>query len=632
MKQRNNLSGMFEDQEDSMLDYYDLTTVRGRKGKKKATKNGEERTKQKIFKLTEITIPATISVKDLAQELKKTASEVIMKLMSLGIMATLNNDLDFDTAYLVAAEFGVTANKKEEIKEEDILFDESEDLENELVERPPVVVVMGHVDHGKTSLLDVIRKTNVIEGEAGGITQAIGAYKVSINNREITFLDTPGHEAFTQMRARGAQVTDIAILVVAANDGVKPQTIEAINHAKSAGIPIIVAINKIDLPDSNPQKVKEELMRYELVPEEWGGDTIYVEISAKKGINIDQLLEMVLLEADVLELKANPHKQAKGAVLEARLDKNKGAIASILVQRGRLDVGDTVVVGTSIGRIRSMVNDKGKKVKFAGPSTPVEIMGLTEVPEAGETLYEVKDEKMAKHLIERRKRQAREKSINAMSKVTLDNLFGQMESGKLKQLNLIVKADVQGSVEALKQSLEKVSNEEVRVKVIHSAAGAVTESDVTLAKVSNAIIIAFNVRPVMAAKQEAEKDEVQIKQYSVIYQAIDDVEAAMKGMLDPKYEEEIIGTAQIRQVFKISNVGTVGGAMVLTGKLERNAGVRVIRDDVVIHEGKLSSLKRYKDDVKEVAKDFECGIQLEKYNDIKEGDILEAFVMKEIKR
>ena len=632
LKQRNNLSGMFEDQEDSMLDYYDLTTVRGRKGKKKATKNGEERTKQKIFKLTEITIPATISVKDLAQELKKTASEVIMKLMSLGIMATLNNDLDFDTAYLVAAEFGVTANKKEEIKEEDILFDESEDLENELVERPPVVVVMGHVDHGKTSLLDVIRKTNVIEGEAGGITQAIGAYKVSINNREITFLDTPGHEAFTQMRARGAQVTDIAILVVAANDGVKPQTIEAINHAKSAGIPIIVAINKIDLPDSNPQKVKVELMRYELVPEEWGGDTIYVEISAKKGINIDQLLEMVLLEADVLELKANPNKQAKGAVLEARLDKNKGAIASILVQRGRLDVGDTVVVGTSIGRIRSMVNDKGKKVKFAGPSTPVEIMGLTEVPEAGETLYEVKDEKMAKHLIERRKRQAREKSINAMSKVTLDNLFGQMESGKLKQLNLIVKADVQGSVEALKQSLEKVSNEEVRVKVIHSAAGAVTESDVTLAKVSNAIIIAFNVRPVMAAKQEAEKDEVQIKQYSVIYQAIDDVEAAMKGMLDPKYEEEIIGTAQIRQVFKISNVGTVGGAMVLTGKLERNAGVRVIRDDVVIHEGKLSSLKRYKDDVKEVAKDFECGIQLEKYNDIKEGDILEAFVMKEIKR
>ena len=631
LKQRNNLSNMFEDQEDSMLDYYDLTTQRGRKGKKKNTK-GEERTKQKIFKLTEITIPESISVKDLATELKKTSSEVIMKLMSLGIMATLNNNLDFDTAFLVASEFGVTANKKQEIKEEDVLFDESEDKENELKERPPVVVVMGHVDHGKTSLLDVIRKTNVIGGEAGGITQAIGAYQVKINDRDITFLDTPGHEAFTQMRARGAQITDIAILVVAANDGVMPQTVEAINHAKSAGIPIIVAINKIDLPDANPQKVKEELMQYELVPEEWGGDTIYVEISAKKNLNIDQLLEMVLLEADVLELKANPTKQAKGAVIEARLDKNKGAIASVLVQRGKLDVGDTVVVGTSIGRIRSMVNDKGKKVKSAGPSTPVEIMGLTEVPQAGDIFYEVKDEKMAKHLIERRKRQAREKSINQVSAVTLDNLFGQMEEGKLKQLNLIVKADVQGSVEALKQSLEKLSNEEVRVKVIHAAAGAVTESDVTLAKVSNAIIIAFNVRPVATAKNEAEKDEVQIKQYSVIYQAIDDVEAAMKGMLDPKFEEEVIGTAEIRQIFKISNVGTIGGAMVLTGKIARNAGVRVIRDDVVIHDGKLISLKRFKDDAKEVAKDFECGIQLEKYNDIKEGDILEAYIMKEIKR
>ena len=632
LKQRNNLSNMFEDQEDSMLDYYDLTTGRGRKGKKKAQKAGEERTKQKIFKLTEITIPESISVKDLAAELKKTSGEVIMKLMALGIMATLNNDLDFDTAFLVASEFGVTANKKEEVKEEDILFDESEDKEEDLVPRPPVVVVMGHVDHGKTSLLDVIRKTNVISGEAGGITQAIGAYKVKINDREITFLDTPGHEAFTQMRARGAQITDIAILVVAANDGVMPQTIEAINHAKSAGIPIIVAINKIDLPDSNPQKVKEELMQYELVPEEWGGDTIFVEISAKNNINIDGLLEMVLLQADMLELKANPNKQAKGAVIEARLDKNKGTIASVLVQRGTLDVGDTVVVGTSIGRIRSMVNDKGKKVKSAGPSTPVEIMGLTEVPQAGDTFYEVTDEKVAKHLIERRRRQEREKSINQVSNVTLNNLFNQMEEGKLKQLNLIVKADVQGSVEALKQSLEKLTNEEVVVKVIHSAAGAVTESDVTLAKVSNAIIIAFNVRPVVSAKEAAERDEVEIKQYSVIYQVIDDVEAAMKGMLDPKFEEELIGTAEIRQIFKISNVGTVGGAMVLTGKIERNAGVRVIRDDVVIHEGKLISLKRFKEDVKEVQKDFECGLQLEKYNDIKEGDIIEAFIMKEIKR
>ncbi len=630
LKQQNKLSNMFNDSDEGMLDYYDLTTQRGRKGKKKNVKDGT-RNKQKIFKLKEITIPETISVKDLAAELKKTAGEVIMKLMSLGIMATLNNELDFDTAFLVAEEFGVTANKKQEIKEEDVLFDESEDKANELVERAPVVVVMGHVDHGKTSLLDTIRKTNVIGGEAGGITQAIGAYKVKVNDKEITFLDTPGHEAFTAMRARGAQITDIAILIVAANDGVMPQTVEAINHAKSANIPVIVAINKIDLPDANPQKVKEELMQYELVPEEWGGDTIFVEISAKNNLNIDQLLEMVLLQAEMLELKANPTKQAKGVVIEARLDKNKGAIASILVQRGKLDVGDTVVVGSTIGRIRSMINDKGKRVKSAGPSTPVEIMGLTEVPEAGETLYEVKDEKMAKHLIERRKRQAREKSINAMTNVTLDNLFSQMEKGNLKQLNLIVKADVQGSVEALKQSLEKLSNDEVRLKVIHAAVGAVTETDVTLAKVSNAIIIAFNVRPVSTAKQEAEKDDVQIKQYSVIYQAIEDVEAAMKGMLDPKYEEEIIGTAEVRQVFKISNVGTIAGAYVLTGKISRNAGVRVIRDDVVIHEGKLVSLKRFKEDVKEVSKEFECGIQIEKYNDIQEKDIIEAFVMKEIK-
>ena len=632
LKQHDRLSNMFEDSsEDGMLEYYDLTTQRGRKGKKKNVKD-ENRNKQKIFKLKEITIPESISVKDLAAELKKTSGEIIMKLMSLGVMATLNNEIDFDTAFLIAEEFGVTAIKKEEINEEDILFDDSEDNEEELVERPPVVVVMGHVDHGKTSLLDAIRKTNVIEGEAGGITQAIGAYKVKVNDREITFLDTPGHEAFTAMRARGAQITDIAILVVAANDGVMPQTVEAINHAKSANIPIIVAVNKIDLPDANPQKVKEELMQYELVAEEWGGDTIFVEISAKKNMNIDQLLEMVLLQADILELKANPNKQAKGVVIEARLDKGKGAIASMLVQRGTLDVGDTVVVGTTIGRIRSMINDKGKKVKSAGPSTPVEIMGLTEVPQAGDVFYEVKDEKMAKHLIEKRKRQEREKSINSMQAVTLDNLFSQMEKGALKQLNLIVKADVQGSVEALKQSLEKLSNEEVRVRVIHAAAGAVTESDVTLAKVSNAIIIAFNVRPVATAKQEADKDEVQIKQYSVIYNAIEDVEAAMKGMLDPKFEEELIGTAEVRQVFKITNAGIVAGCMVLTGKIERHAGVRVIRDDVVIHEGKLSSLKRYKEDVKEVAKDFECGIQIEKYDDIKEGDIIEAFNLKEIKR
>ena len=632
LKRTDSLSNMFDDQEGGMLDYYDLTTQRGKKGKKKLNKNDENRVKQKIFKLEEITIPETITVKDFAAELKKTTAEVIKKLLGYGVMATINNEIDFDTASLIADEFGVKVNKKETITEEDILFDDSEDSAEELETRPPVVVVMGHVDHGKTSLLDAVKQTNVIEGEAGGITQHIGAYKVKINDREITFLDTPGHEAFTAMRARGAQITDIAILVVAANDGVMPQTIEAINHAKSAGIPIIVAINKIDLPDANIDKVKQELMTYELVPEEWGGDTIFVPISAKKHANIDQLLEMVLLEADVLELKANPNKQAKGVVIEARLDKGKGAIASILVQRGTLDVGDTIVVGSSIGRIRSMTDEKGKKVKKAGPSTPVEIMGLTEVPQAGDIFYEVKDEKTAKHLIEKRKRQEREKAINAMSKVTLDNLFSQMEAGDLKVLNLIVKADVQGSVEAIKQSMEKLSNEEVKVKVIHAAAGAVTESDVTLAKVSNAIIIAFNVRPIPSARDMAEKEEVEIKQYSVIYQAIDDVQAAMKGMLAPKFEEHVIGNAEVRQTFKISNVGTIAGAYVIDGKLERNAGVRVLRDNVVIHEGKLASLKRFKDDAKEVAKGYECGIQIEKYNDIKEGDIIEAYILEEIKR
>lgn len=632
LKQTSKLSHMFNDQEGGMLDYYDLTTERGRKGKKKAPKANEERNKQKIFKLTEIEIPESITVKDLAAEMKKTTAEVIKKLLGYGIMATINNEIDFDTAFLVAGEFGITAKKKQTVTEEDILFDDSEDSEEDLKERPPVVVVMGHVDHGKTSLLDTIRKTNVIEGEAGGITQAIGAYMVEINGRKITFLDTPGHEAFTAMRARGAQITDIAILVVAANDGIMPQTVEAINHAKSAGIPIIVAINKIDLPDANVDRVKQELMNYELVPEEWGGDTICVPISAKNNINIDQLLEMVLLEADVLELKANPNKQAKGVVIEARLDKSKGAIATMLVQRGKLDVGDTIVVGSSIGRIRVMTNDKGKKVKSAGPSTPVEIMGLTEVPEAGDTFYEVKDEKMAKHLIEKRKRQAREKAINQGTKVTLDNLFSQMEEGKLKVLNLIVKADVQGSVEAVKQSMEKLENEEVKVKVIHSAAGAVNQSDVTLAKVSNAIIIAFNVRPDHTAKEMAEKEEVEIKQYSVIYQAIEDVEMAMKGMLEPKYEEKVIGNVEVRQTFRISNIGTIAGGYVLSGKVERNAGVRVIRENVVIHQGKLATLKRFKDDVKEVTKGFECGMQIENYNDIKEGDIIEVYVMEEIKR
>ena len=632
LKQQKSLSNMFNDQEGGMLDYYDLTTARGRKNKKKNNKNDEERTKQKIFKLTEITIPESISVKDFASEIKKTTGEVIKKLLGYGIMATLNNDIDFDTAYLLAGEFGITAKKKETVTEEDILFDESEDKKEDLKPRPPVIVVMGHVDHGKTSLLDAVRRTNVIEGEAGGITQHIGAYMVDINGREITFLDTPGHEAFTAMRARGAQVTDIAILIVAANDGVMPQTVEAINHAKAAGIPIIVAVNKIDLPGANVEKVKEELTKYDLVPEEWGGDTIFVPISAKQHTNIDTLLEMVLLVADMKELKANPLKQSKGVVIEAKLDKTRGPVATMLVQRGTLDVGDTIVVGSVIGRIRAMYNDKGKKVKKAGPSTPVEIIGLTEVPTAGETFYEVKDEKTAKHLIEKRKRQEREKTINATAKVSLNDLFSQIEKGKLKELNIIVKADVQGSVEAVKQSLEKLSNENVQVKVIHANVGAVTESDVTLAKVSNAIIIAFNVRPEPMAREMAEKEEVEIKQYSIIYQAIEDVEAAMKGMLDPEFEEKVIGNAEVRQTFKVSNVGTIAGAYVLNGKIQRHAGIRVIRDNVVIHDGNLCSLKRFKDDVKEVATGYECGIQIEGFNDIKEGDTLEAYVMEEIKK
>ena len=632
LKQESSLSNMFNDQEGGMLDYYDLTTARGRKNKKRANKNEEERTKQKIFELKEITIPETISVKDFAAEIKKTSGEVLKKLMSYGIMATLNNDIDFDTAFLIAEEFGIKAIKKETVTEEDILFDESEDKAEELQERPPVIVVMGHVDHGKTSLLDAIRSTNVIEGEAGGITQHIGASQVEINGRTITFLDTPGHEAFTSMRARGAQVTDIAILVVAANDGVKPQTVEAINHAKAAEIPIIVAVNKIDLEGANIERVKEELTKYELVPEEWGGDTIFVPISAKQKTNIDTLLEMVLLVADMKELKANPDKQAKGVVIEAKLDKAKGPVATMLVQRGTLDVGDTIVVGSVIGRIRTMSNYKGKKVKKAGPSMPVEITGLPEVPVAGETFYEVDDEKTAKHLIERRKRQEREKSINSTAKVSLNDLFNQIERGKLKELNLIVKADVQGSVEAVKQSLEKLSNDEVKVKVIHANVGGVTETDVTLAKVSNAIIIAFNVRPEPLARDMADKEEVEIKQYSVIYHAIEDVEAAMKGMLDPEFEEKVIGNAEIRQTFKVSNVGTIAGCYVTNGKVSRNAGIRIIRDNVVIHDGKLISLKRFKDDAKEVAAGYECGIQIEDFNDIQEGDILEVYIMEEIKK
>lgn len=630
LKSVDRLSNMFGDQEGGMLDYYDLSSGKGKKGKKKL-KDGQK-SKQKIFELKEITIPENISVKDLAIELKKTSSEVIKKLFDLGIMANINQDLDFDTAYLVADSIGITAKLKEVVKDEDILFDDSDDREEDLLPRAPVVVVMGHVDHGKTSLLDAIRKTNVIGGEAGGITQHIGAYKVKVGQREITFLDTPGHEAFTSMRARGAQITDIAILVVAADDGIKPQTVEAINHAKAAGIPIIVAINKIDLPNANIDKVKQELMTYELVPEEWGGETICCPISAKNNLNIDNLLEMVLLQADILDLKANPDRQSKGTVIEARLDKALGPVASVLVQRGTLNVGDTIVLGSSIGRIRTIKDDKGKAIKAAGPSTPVVITGLKDVPEAGDIFYEVKNEKVAKHLIEKRKLESREKAIANNNVVTLDNLFEKMAIDDMKVFNIILKADVQGTAEAMKASLEKIKNEEVYVKVIHYGVGGVTESDVQLAKAAGAVVIAFNVRPIGMTKSVAEKEQVEIKQYSVIYQALEDVENALKGMLAPVYEEHNIGNAEVRQVFKVSNVGTIAGCFVLDGKVARNAGVRVIRESVVIHDGKLVSLKRFKDDAKEVSKGFECGLQIEEYNDLKEGDIIECYEKVEIKR
>lgn len=632
LQTESNFSNMFNDTESKMFDYYDLSNrKKGFKKNKKKPIESKSHIEQKIFELTDIDIADTITVKDLAEKLKKQASEVIKKLMGYGILATLNNELDFDTAFLVASEFGVTAHKKEIVTDEDILFDDTDDREEDLIPRPPVVVVMGHVDHGKTSLLDAIRSTNVSEREAGGITQHIGAYKVEINGREITFLDTPGHEAFTAMRARGAQVTDIAIIIVAADDGIMPQTVEAINHAKAAGVSIIVAINKIDKEGANIDRVKQELTEYGLVPEEWGGDTICVPISAKQHKNIDALLEMVVLVADMKDLKTNPNKQAKGTVLEARLDKNAGITVSLLVQRGTLNIGDTIVVGSVIGKIRGMVDDKGQKVKVAGPSTPVEIIGLSEVPDAGEIFYEVENEKVAKHLIEKRKSKQREEMIRKAAPVTLDNLFNQIEQGKLKDLNIIIKADVQGSVQAIRQSLEKIQNEEARVRIIHANVGGITESDVTLAKVTNAIIIGFNVRPESTAKQMADKEGVEIKIYSVIYNAIDDVTAALNGMLTPKYREVIQGTAEIRQVFKITNVGMIAGCYVLEGKIVRNSGLRVIRDNVVIHTGKLCSLKRMKDDAKEVAEGYECGVQIENYSDIKVGDKIESYIMEEIK-
>lgn len=580
-------------------------------------------------KQLEIQVPDEIVVSELASRLKVTAADVIKKLFSLGVMVTINQSIDYDTACIVAEEFGAKVTKEVVVSIEERLFEEVEDTDENLQPRSPVVVVMGHVDHGKTSLLDRIRNANVTAGEAGGITQHIGAYRVKAGGRDITFLDTPGHEAFTAMRARGALATDIAILVVAADDGIMPQTVEAINHAKAANLSIIVAINKMDKPAANPDKVKQELTEHGLVCEEWGGDVICVPVSAKTGEGIDELLEMVNLTADVLELKANPDRLAKGVVIEARIDKGRGPIATVLVQTGTLRTGDTIIAGTAVGRVRVMRDDKGRTVKEAGPSVPVEIMGLAEVPSAGDDFAAVEDEKLARELVEKRKFDAKEEQFKLYKKVSLDNLFSQIEEGSMKKLPIIVKADVQGSVEAVSQSLSKLSNEEVKVEVIHGAVGAVTESDVMLAKASDAIIVGFNVRPNPAAAENAKRDGVDIRLYRVIYDAIEEMQTAMKGMLAPKYREVDTGRVEVRQVMKLSSVGVVAGSYVLDGKVQRNGEVRVVRDGIIVAVDKIAGLRRFKDDVKEVAAGYECGITLEKFTDIKEGDIFEAFVTEE---
>jgi len=587
---------------------------------------------EKVQEPQVVEIPDEISVGDFAAKLGVPATQVVKKLFEIGVMAAVSQTIDFDTAALIGADLGFTVEKEIIITDEDRLFNDVEDTEDQLEPRSPVVVVMGHVDHGKTSLLDAIRNTNVIAKEAGGITQHIGAYRVRIHDKKITFLDTPGHEAFTTMRMRGAQVTDVAILVVAADDGIMPQTVEAINHAKAAGVTIIVAINKIDKEGANPDRIKQELMEYELVPEEWGGDTICVPISAKFNQNIDELLEMVTLVADMKELKANPNRNAKGTVIEAQLDKGRGPVATVLVQNGTLKTGDIVVAGTATGRVRAMVDDRGNKVKKAGPSVPVEIIGLSEVPSGGDILYAVDDEKKAKAVVEKRKEKIKEDSIKSRSAVSLDALFDQIKQGEVKDLNIIVKADVQGSVEAVKQSLVKLSNEEVRVSCIHGGVGGVTESDVMLAAASNAIIVGFNVRPDNGAIASAKQNDVDIRLYRVIYHAIEEIEAAMKGMLAPKFRENVLGHAEVRNTFKVSGVGTIAGGYILDGKISRNSQVRIVRDGIIVHEGILSSLKRFKDDVKEVATGYECGIGIENFNDIKDGDIIESFVMEEIKQ
>ncbi len=588
----------------------------------------EQKKKQTQLK---VMIPDEIVVSELAMRLKVTAAEVIKRLMLLGVMATNNQVIDYDTAAMVALELNAKVEKEVVVTIEERLIDDTEDADENLKPRSPVVVVMGHVDHGKTSLLDAIRNTSVTSTEAGGITQHIGAYKVTAGGREITFLDTPGHEAFTSMRARGAQLTDIAILVVAADDGIMPQTVEAINHAKAAGVSIIVAINKMDKPEANPEKVKQELTEHELVPEEWGGDVICVPVSAKNHTGIDELLEMVILTADVKELKANPDRLAKGVVIEAKLDKGRGPVATVLVQNGTLNSGDIVIAGTAVGRVRVMTDDKGRKVKVAGPSTPVEIIGLAEVPSAGDIFNAVEDERLARELAEQRKQEEKEERFSAYQKVTLDNLFSHIAEGEMKELSIIVKADVQGSVEAVRQSLEKISNEEVRVRVIHGGVGAINESDVMLADASNAIIVGFNVRPDVLADDMAKEKGVDLRTYRVIYDCIEEIEAAMKGMLAPKFRDVEQGRIEVRQVYKLSNVGTIAGCYVTSGKVTRHSKIRVVRDGIVISEDEIGSLRRFKDDVKEVASNYECGISLEKFNDIKEGDIFEAFMTEEYK-
>ena len=592
------------------------------------------RLRLEVIKKTPLTvkIPDEITVGELASRMKKTATEVIKTLLKNGVMATINQTIDFDTAEFVATEMGCKVEREVVVTIEERLIDDHQDTEDELVPRSPVVVVMGHVDHGKTSLLDAVRKTNVVSGEAGGITQHIGAYTVEINGKPITFLDTPGHAAFTSMRARGAMCTDIAILVVAADDGIMPQTVEAINHAKAANIPIIVAVNKMDKHGANAENIKQELTKYDLIPEEWGGDTIVCPISAKTGMGIDQLLEMVILTAEMQELKANPNRSAHGAVIEARLDKGRGPVATLLVQNGTLHQGDVIIAGTAVGRVRAMTDAKGRKINEAGPSVPVEITGLSEAPTAGATFNAVADEKLARELVEQRKAEEKAKANAPVTKVSLEDLFSQIQAGEMKNLNIIVKADVQGSAEAVKASLEKLSNEEVRVRVIHCAVGAISESDVMLASTSGAIIVGFNVRPDANAKDTAARMNVDMRMYRVIYDAINEIEAAMKGMLAPKFKEVDLGRAEVRNVFRITGVGMVAGCYVLDGKMQRNAQMRLLRDNIVIYDGAIASLQRFKDSVKEVAAGYECGITFEKFQDIKEGDIIEAFIMEEIER